>query len=344
MKWSIKLSGQVDAHRDKISFGQFCGAATGMKKHMKYAIILFIGTGMLTACRSGSNDAAAATPEDTPVPQTSVTVAYPSDTAALNNNITLNATASYLLRSDVKANANGYITKTTIKLADHVSRGALLFALETKEARALGNTINKLDPSFRFSGTTSVVSPATGYVAMLNHQVGDYVQDGEVLATITDAGSFGFVVDVPYEYLQIIKSKRTLPITLPDATVLQGTVAKVMPTVDAVSQTVKVLLKVPAGNIPENLIGTISFSTTSAYGLSVPKMAVLSDETQASFWVMKLINDSTAVKTDITKGVETDQFIQVKSGDLTTKDRVVINGNFGLGDTAAVKIENRQAQ
>jgi multidrug efflux pump subunit AcrA (membrane-fusion protein) len=174
---------------------------------------------------------------------------------------------------------------------------------------------------------------------MLNHQIGDYVQDGEILATITDAGSFGFVVDVPYEYLQIIKNKGSLPITLPDNTVLQGKITKVMPSVDATSQTVKVLLQVSNNNIPENLIGTIRFSKTSAYGLSVPKMAVVSDETQSSFWVMKLINDTTAVKTDITKGVETDKYIQIKSGNLTTKDRVIVSGNFGLSDTATVKIQ-----
>jgi hypothetical protein len=102
---------------------------------------------------------------------------------------------------------------------------------------------------------------------------------------------------------------------------------------------VKVLLQVSNNNIPENLIGTIRFSKTSAYGLSVPKMAVVSDETQSSFWVMKLINDTTAVKTDITKGVETDKYIQIKSGNLTTKDRVIVSGNFGLSDTATVKIQ-----
>ena len=119
---------------------------------------------------------------------------------------------------------------------------------------------------------------------MLNHQIGDYVQDGEILATITDASSFGFVVDVPYEYLQLIKDKSSLSVKLPDGSSLPAKVAKVMPTVDPVSQTVKVLLKVPhSDNIPENLIGTVSFSKSTAFGLTVPKMAVLSDETQSSF-------------------------------------------------------------
>ncbi|KKO88913.1 hypothetical protein AAW12_22295 [Sphingobacterium sp. Ag1] len=304
---------------------------------MKHVLALFICSYLLFSCHSGqSENANIADPIIKPA--TEVSIAFPSDTAKLANVVTLNATASYLLKSDVKANANGYITKITIKMADHVNKGMLLFGLETKEARALGNTINKLDPSFHFNGNTTVVSPATGYVAMLNHQIGDYVQDGEILATITDANSFGFVVDVPYEYLQIVKSKKILPIALPDGIILQGSIAKVMPTADAISQTVKILLKVSANDIPENLIGTISFSKNLDYGLSVPKLAVLSDEGQTSFWVMKLLNDSTAIKTIIEKGIETDKFIQVKSGDLTTKDRVLISGNFGLADTAAVHI------
>lgn len=306
---------------------------------MKYITGIIIAGICLWGCKSGSGDTAAAQEPETNA-KTDVTVASLSDTAQLSNVVTLNATASYLLKSDVKANTTGYITRMNIRLADRVRRGAVLFSLETKEARALGNTINDLDKSFRFNGNTTVLSPATGYVAMLNHQIGDYVQDGEVLATITDSGSFGFVVDVPFEYLQIIKSKKILPITLPDGSVLNGRIAKIMPTADAVSQTVKILLQVPQGNIPENLIGTITFSKNIAYGLAVPKMAVLSDETQSSFWVMKLINDTMAVKTDITKGIETDKYIQVKSGDLSTKDRVIVSGNFGLSDTATISIQN----
>lgn len=252
---------------------------------------------VITSALSCKKNDAATTEESTTEskPKTEVVVAYPSDTVHLDNNVTLNATASYLLKSDAKANSTGYITSMNVRLGDRITRGSVLFGLQTKEARALGNTINKLDKSFRFNGTTTVVSPATGYVVMLNHQIGDYVQDGEILATITDASSFGFIVDVPYEYLKLIKDKSDLFIKLPDGSSLPAKVAKVMPTVDAVSQTVKVLLKVPhSDNIPENLIGTVSFSKSTAYGLAVPKMAVLSDETQSSFWVMKMLGDTTA--------------------------------------------------
>jgi hypothetical protein len=137
---------------------------------------------------------------------------------------------------------------------------ALYFSVADQRSKSVGNTINKLDKSFRFNGATTT-SPATGYVAMLNHQIGDYVSGWRSFGDDYRCKQFWFCGDVPYEYLQIIKNKGSLPITLPDDTVLQGRIAKVMPSVDAVSQTVKVLLQVSNNNnIPENLIGTISFS------------------------------------------------------------------------------------
>jgi multidrug efflux pump subunit AcrA (membrane-fusion protein) len=203
----------------------------------------------------------------------------------------------------------------------------------------LGNTINKLDPAFRFSGVTSVVSPSSGYVQMLNHQTGDYVQDGEILATIADQNSFGFVMNVPYEYNQLVQMGNSLDVHLPDGRILPGRVFKIMPTVSPTAQTEQVLVKVANTNIPENLIANIILTKSKATGLVVPKTAILTDDAQSEFWVMKLINKNTAVKTSITKGIETDQWVEVKSGNLTTKDQVITNGNFGLSDTAKIKIQ-----
>lgn len=293
-----------------------------------------------SACRQKENNTIA---QDVIAnPKTEVSIGFANDSIQISDEISLNATASYLLQSDVKANATGYITGTKIKLGDKVNRGATLFSLQTKEARALGNTINKLDASFRFNGNSSVQSPSSGYVIMVNHQTGDYVQDGEVLATVNDASSFGFVMDVPYEYLNLLKNEKSILLTLPDGTHTTGIIAKVMPSADAISQTVKVLVKVANKNIPENLIATVTFVKNKSFGLSVPKAAVVSDETQSSFWVMKLINDSTAVRTDFEKGLENNKWTQVVSGNINTGDRVIVSGNFGLADTALVNIKNQR--
>ncbi len=273
------------------------------------------------------------------ISKTTVSIGYASDTVTLNNEISLNATATYLLKSDVKAVTTGYITSIQIKPADHVKRGQVLFSLQTKEAKALGNTVNQLDSSFRFSGTTKVASPTSGYVIMLNRQVGDYIQEGETLATISDENNFGFVMNIPYEYNNLVCIGSAININLPDGKTVNGNVIKIMPSLDPAAQTEQVFIKVKNENFPENLIATVRFVKSSCTGLCVPKTAVLTNDFQSEFWVMKLINDTTAIKTRISKGIETDLWVEVLAGNIKPKDRLIVSGNFGMNDTAFVTIK-----
>ena len=72
--------------------------------------------------------------------------------------------------------------------------------------------------------------------------------------------------------------------------------------------------------------------------VSLPKSAVLANETQTEFWVMKLINDTLAVKISVTRGIETTDRIEILSPKFTARDRIVVTGNYGLADTAKVKV------
>ncbi|MHB9055989.1 MAG: efflux RND transporter periplasmic adaptor subunit [Paludibacteraceae bacterium] len=304
---------------------------------IKYlSLLLFIVPVLLFGCKGKTrNEDSAPAQAKTPV-----TIAYPTDTVMLIDAIELNATATYLLKTDIKANTTGYLTDVQIKPADWVKKGQTVFVIETKEARAIRNTINELDPSLKFSGHTSVSSPTSGYVQMLNHQIGNFVQEGETLATITDASSFGFLMIVPYEYNQLVNNNKNLIIELPDGRKLPGYVDKIMPMVDPVSQTEQVLVKLKRNiSVPENLIATIKLIRQQNQELSVPREALLTDETQSTYWVMKLINDTTAVKTVVQKGIEADKWIQIESGDIKLNDRVIISGNYGLNDTAFVQIQ-----
>ena len=64
--------------------------------------------------------------------------------------VELNATSTFLQKSYVKSNLTGYIKAVNTKYAAIVNAGQALFTLKTKESDAIGNTINKLDPNFRF--------------------------------------------------------------------------------------------------------------------------------------------------------------------------------------------------
>ena len=93
--------------------------------------------------------------------------------------------------------------------------------------------------------------------------------------------------------------------------------------------------------IPENLIVSINLKhQQNDTGIYVPKSAVLTDETQTKFWVMKLKNKNTAVKVDIVKGTENENFVQIVSGNISLKDKIITSGNYGLENNAKVKVEN----
>lgn len=70
----------------------------------------------------------------------------------------------------------------------------------------------------------------------------------------------------------------------------------------------------------------------------LPKSAVLSNETQTEFWVMKLMNDSTAVKVNVQMGLQNAGMIEILSPSFQPDDKIIIEGNYGLSDTAKVKV------
>ena len=74
--------------------------------------------------------------------------------------------------------------------------------------------------------------------------------------------------------------------------------------------------------------------------VSLLKSAVLSDETQSQFWIMKMIDSVTAVKVMITKGMETNDKVEILSPRLLKTDKILLTGNYGLPDTAKVEVKN----
>jgi len=226
------------------------------------------------------------------------------------------------------------------KPGQFVNKGALLFTIKTKEEQSIGNSINILDTTFKFSGVNRIKAAEHGFITQLSHQVGDYVQDGEQLAVISDESSFAFVLQVPYELRRLVQVGNSIPLTLPDGEKLDGRVSSLLPSVDKTSQTQGVVVKVNSSHpIPENLIAKARIiKTAKANTTSLPKSAVLANETQTDFWVMKLINDTTAIKMPVTKGIETTDRIEIVSPKFSAHDRIITTGNYGLADTAKIKI------
>jgi multidrug efflux pump subunit AcrA (membrane-fusion protein) len=263
---------------------------------------------------------------------------------SLTNAISLNATSTFLLKTSVKSDINGYLQKVNIHLGQRVSQGQELFIVRSKESEHLGNTISRLDTSLHFSGQVHIKSPASGYITGLSYQAGDYVQDNEVLATISDLNSLVFLLELPYELTPYLTENKTVELALPDGKKYKGTIESSLPAVDPISQTQSYVIHVSGiSSIPENLVASVIFIRKSKSATTVlPKEALLTDETQTEFWIMKMTDSITAVRVPVTTGLETSDKVEIISPRLTPSDLILLTGNYGLPDTAKVIIENKK--
>ena len=301
-----------------------------MARNVLIGLILF-----LSACAHKKEEESTEEETSTVTPVTLTNIS----SAPMAEYLELNATSTYLLKNVIKANANGYLKESHAVEGKYVSQGDLLFVLKTKEAESIGNAVNALDSSFKFSGTITVKAPMAGFITQVDHQLGDYVQDGEQLALMSDTKSFVFVLNLPYELRPYVLGKHDVLLELPDGSSLRGNISSVTPIVDSSSQTQAVYISVAQQNIPVNVLARVRVEKISKSNTtSLPKPAVLSDEMQKNFWVMKLIDSTTAVRVPITKGIETEDRVEILSPKFSLSDKFLLTGNFGLPDTAKVKI------
>ena len=304
-----------------------------MKKISLYFLIL---GAILSSCQSKKTEETIIEEEQetiTPVTVTSIA------TETMDEYIELNATSTFLQQGFVKASANGYIQSVNAQVGKMVSSEQRVFVLKTKEAQSIGNAINALDSTFKFFGIINIKAGTTGYISEINHEPGDYVQEGEQLAVVNDVNSFVFILNLPYELRQYVMNKDFVELLLPDGKKMMARIASAMPIVDSASQTQNIILKVNEKNLPINLIGKVRvIKTEKINAVSLPKQSVLSDETQTNFWVMKLIDDSTAAKVPVTKGLAINDRIEIISPKFLTSDKFLLTGNYGLADTARIKI------
>ena len=263
-------------------------------------------------------------------------------TAPLTQYVEANATSVYVLKNTAKSNLTGYVVSVNVKPAQYVAKGAVLFQLKTKEARSIDSTVTHLSKDFRFSGQSTITAAVSGYVSQVFHQQGDYVQEGEQLATIQDEAGFVFVMNLPFQYRRLAPPGSKVALFLPDDTRLTGTIGTSLPAIDPGSQTISLSIQVPgAHGLPENLIAKVKLVLAKHdHCVSVPKAAILTNDTQSEFWIMQLTDSTTAVKVPIEKGIEADGQVEILLPRIDPKAKILLTGNYGLGDTAKVVVQN----
>jgi multidrug efflux pump subunit AcrA (membrane-fusion protein) len=307
-----------------------------MLTRIKTCLFFCLVTGIISL--SSSCKRSISTSEEVIEIKTPVTIT-PVAFKPVSSTVSLPAVTMYMNKNIIRASTTGTIEKISINQGDYVVAGQLLFVIRTREAMALGNSVAN-DTSLYFKGLINITSRMEGVISSIAYQKGDFVQEGDEMAVVSEQNSLVFILDVPFELDTYVEKNRRCTIFLPDKRKITGSITGKLSEMDMQSQTVRYIVKpYSAGHLPGNLIANISLiKSTNEKALVLPKQAVLGNETQTEFWVMKLINDSTAIKVIVSKGFESNDEVEITDPLFTATDRIILSGNYGLPDTARITI------
>jgi len=286
---------------------------------------------VVTSCKQASDNSEKAIRSNIPVTVSTVR------TSRMVTYIELSATSTFLFKATIKAPVTGYVDNMVINPGDAIEKNQLLFTIKTKEAFAImDDSLSNLN----FKGIVSVKAAIAGLISSIEHPKGDFVTEGDELCQVAVPESVVFILDVPFESAGSIRLNTPCEITLPNNQVINGIIKSRLPSMASSSQTQRFIVRLsePEG-LPENLVSKIKILKESVKNaVSLPKTSILTDETMQSYWVMKLINDSTAVKVPVTTGIREEEYVQIILPVFKASDLFLTSGNYGLGDTAFVKV------
>jgi len=300
---------------------------------INFIIFLLIMPAILISCgnkKSGDTENSSA---GTPVQITHPVIMNMSDYISLNGN------TIFLKKEIIRSTFDGFIEKVYKNIGDQVKPGDVLFKLKTKELAA-NDSLSFNIGTHAFKGGVFIKAGSDGTLTELDFHEGDYLTAGEQIAVVSNPSSLRIKLNVPYEDVLKVRTGGACEINFPDGVKLPGVIEKSVPSVDPATQTQTYLIRLDHfRNIPENLNVIVKFPVNNYKdAVVVPQSSIMTNVTQNVFWVMKLINDTTAVRVDVQKGIENDSLTQILNQGFKPSDRIISVGAYGLPDTAQVEI------
>ncbi|MAZ28504.1 MAG: hypothetical protein CL868_15690 [Cytophagaceae bacterium] len=256
--------------------------------------------------------------------------------------LTFNGVTQYQKKENIRSNVTGYISWMKYKIGDNIRNGQTFASVRTKEQDALKEAV-KIDSSLsKFVSPITIRSNASGVFTVLNITTNDYVAEGDVLATVVQPKSLVIQVNLPYEYEDAIQIGSSCEIILQNGEVISAKVTGKLPTIDPVAQSQIFLIALPDANLPESLnvqVRTIYKEDTTA--MTIPKTALQTNELLSDYWVLKIVNDSMALREKVVPLLKNDSLIQIKSETLKVNDLVITKGGYQMQDSTIVSFKKQ---
>lgn len=191
--------------------------------------------------------------------------------------------------------------------------------------------INALATSGKSTLTTTIYSPASGYLTDLRLKEGDYAMEGGAILTISDLSSLWAEAQVFTSQLSGIHPKSEATVQLPDfpGKSFRGSISFINPEIDPSSRIHLLRVVVPnkSQELRPGMAALVVLKEPIRKSMMLPIDAVIRERRGATVWVSTGKNtfQSRMVRT----GIESEGFIEILSG-LTVGEIVVISGTYLL--------------
>jgi multidrug efflux pump subunit AcrA (membrane-fusion protein) len=254
--------------------------------------------------------------------------------------LTFNGVTQYQKKDNIRSSVTGYISSLNFTVGDQIRSGQTFASVRTKEQEALREAI-KIDSSLaKFTMPIVIKSNATGILMALSAVRNSYVAEGDVLATVVLPNSLVVQVNVPYENEDYVRTGTSCDIILQNNDTIAAAISAILPTIDPVAQSQAFLIALPNTSLPENLNVQVRIVyREAANALCIPKTALQTNELLTQFWVLKVVDDTLALKQNVTPLLHNESLVQIEPGTLKLHDKIITEGGYQMQDSTVIRIQ-----
>ncbi|HKK45203.1 MAG TPA: HlyD family efflux transporter periplasmic adaptor subunit [Balneolaceae bacterium] len=243
----------------------------------------------------------------------------------------------------VRAPLAGYVTHLYVRPGEQVRAGQQMFSMRTREQTALAQDTATAGTSLSENSAVAVKAPVDGQISTISTGKGVYTAEGSSMATLNSRSNLYMEIYVPAQWGREVQPGDSAFVQWPDGRKRWAKIGSRLAQADSASQSVKFMVNdMPPRHLLPGERLTVQVPVNKVVNEQVlPRKAVLTDESMSSWWVMKMANDSTAVRVQVTPGIASGNWMAVPKPEFQNSDQILVQGNYGLADTARVKVTNQ---
>jgi RND family efflux transporter MFP subunit len=323
------------------------------------AVLLVLVLPLGCRTREDPGDAKAKTQGSTPAPQAAVPVRTAAvAAAALERTVDAPGRTVALVQQKVRAPFAGTLVSLGVIDGDRVRRGTAVGSMISRDSEAAlagaremqrdaktpaeqEDAKRALALAERNAVHASLLAPVDGVVLAHAAAAGDRLAEDQEILTLADAAALVFVADVPQSALAQIRPGQAASVSVAgQAHPASGVVHDVLPQANAADFTAPVRIDFAAGAAPPGigLFGSAHIVVErKANAVVVPDAAILRDDVSGKSRIA-LVQDGHARWRDAVTGIRGTAGTELLEPPLRPGDLVVVAGQVGLPDGAAVSV------